>query len=225
LAQFGDGHLSNSPSDAPVKILESTEEKKKENIIREVDTAMQALEQAMLGTGENWLGTMGNPDEPSQRDGVEYDFGSDGDHGDEPIKVETDGQAKVKIDIRKKKAGLEGFKHKRAVKLKTRKNRVVITESELATEGLSENTGGMNVNRMADGDSGTMKQEVLNIHTGELTAEKEVNTKRRGDPQLSGLGLQNLKGSEVRPDEVSPKKEDIIVVEDLLESQQGLGPK
>jgi hypothetical protein len=53
LAQFDDGCLSKSPSDAPVKILESIEEKKKENIIREVDTAIQALEQAMLGTGEN----------------------------------------------------------------------------------------------------------------------------------------------------------------------------
>jgi hypothetical protein len=150
LAQFGDGHLSNSPSDAPVKILESTEEKNKENIIREVDTAMQALEQAMLGTGENWMGTMGNPDEASPRDGVEYDFGSDGDHGEEPIKVETDGQAKVKIDIRKKKAGLEGFKHKRAVKLKTRKNRIVFSESKQATEGMSEDKQDANTKKRGD---------------------------------------------------------------------------
>jgi hypothetical protein len=194
LAQFDDGHLSNSPSDAPVKILESIEEKKKENIIREVDTAIEALEQAMLGTGENWLGTMGNTDETSPHDGVEYDFGSDGDHGDEPIKVETDGQAKVKIDNWKKKTGLEGFKQRRTVKVITQKTQLVLADIDLATEGMSED-------------------------------KQDADTERGGDSQSFGLGVQNLKASEVRPDEVSPNKEDIIVVEDLLESQQGLGPK
>jgi hypothetical protein len=174
--------------------LESTEERKKENIIREVDNAMQALEQAMLGTGENWLGTMGNTDETSPHDGVEYDFGSDGDHGDEPIKVETDGQAKVKIDNRKKKTGLEGFKQRRTVNVITQETQLVLAERDLNTEGMSED-------------------------------KQDADTKRGGDSQSFGLGLQNLNASEVRPDEVSPKKQDITVAEDFLESQQGLSPK
>jgi hypothetical protein len=175
---------------------------------------------------------MGNTDETSPHDGVEYDFGSNGDHGEEPIKVETDGQAKVKIDNRKKKTGLEGFKQRRTVKVITQKTRLVLPDSDLASEVLSKNTGEMNMNRMIDKDFGTTKQEVTNIHTGELMAEnymprdkQDANTKRGGDPQSFGLGLQSLKGSEVRPDELSPDKEESVVVEDLLESQQGLGPK
>ena len=104
-----------------VENLNPKEEGKGGDIVKEADEDMLALEEAMIDTGRDWRGGIGNPDQASLRDGVEYDFGGDGDHGDGDRKVETDGQAEVKIPVGKKKPVLRGFEGKRAVKLKSKK--------------------------------------------------------------------------------------------------------